>query len=1112
MSSKLPSNIEKIRENIAELVALYNNNNNNKVIPETPINNQNDDIYIVHNDTIGSLNYDTLTESIVTICKLMNVEHLDANKLSKNILPKLKTYNTLSEVEDQIINCASEMVCDHYDYPSIAMWIIIENLHRNTHDNYLDVVHEMRSNTNKKGKPAPIVSEGFAEYVEKHYEEINSVLRYERDYKISIFGYRTLEKAYLKKLTNGKIIERPQHMYMRVAIALHYRTERIDLIIKTYEELSQGYFTHATPTLFNSGTTHEQLSSCFLLGIDDDMEAIGECWKNCAIISKYAGGIGVHATNIRCFGAYINSTQGRASGLRVLPVFDKISHYADQGGKRPGSIVIYIEPWHADIFFFIDLKKNTGAETERARDLFLGLMINDIFMERVESDGLWSLMCPSECPNLLNKYGDEFSEIYAEYESEGKYIKQIPARDLWFRIMESQIESGVPYIIFKDAANRKSNQINIGVINGSNLCVSGDTMLLTSRGYFNIRSLENRIIDVWNGEEFSKVLVEKTGEDQEMMEICFSNGSVLKCTPQHKFYINHNNNIIETTASELKIGDKMIKCQYPIVKEGLNDFDNPYLLGFSNRENILNKSYYDVDALSSKLISEINCKFDDANKNIVPINYNLEIKLKWLSGLFDRNFFTCKKSNQKIINDNNRCIFSQNKDFIIDLQYMLQTLGCQSRFKYSKRKNYYKLTVNSSQLNNLTKYGFNTEFLNTKSKSRKIRQSVRVTKLTKLTENEDTYCFTEYKKHMAVFNGILTGQCAEILEVSDSEQYSTCNLASICLPKYINYVEGSAVYNYNKLYENARIVTRNLNNVIDINFYPVDKTRVTNLRDRPIGVGVQGLADVFAMFKTPFDSELAKQLNKNIFETIYFGALTESMIIAKEQGHYRTFIGSPLSKGKFQFDLWGLERNQLSGMWDWDGLMEEIKIHGVANSLVTACMPTASTAQIMNNNEAFEPYTENIYTRSTMAGDYYIINKHLMKDLMELGLWNSEMIDLIKYYEGSIANISSIPDEIKMIYRTVWEIPQQSIIQMAADRGPFIDQTQSMNIFISKPDYVKLNSCLFDAWKKGLKTGMYYLRSKAVSEANKFGIDIDKINKFEAVKKPVETECLMCSA
>ena len=620
---------------------------------------------------------------------------------------------------------------------------------------------------------------------------------------------KTLEKSYLKRNINGKIVERPQHLFMRMAIGIHYRTNRMDLILETYELLSLNYFIHGTPTMYNIGTMMEQCSSCYLLGCSDSMHGLTDCLKESMLISASGGGISISATVIRGIGAYIKKTQGKAGGMRVLLVFNAASRYADQGGKRRGAFAIYLEPWHKDIEFFLDLKKNTGAETERARDLFFGLMINDIFMERVEQDGDWCLMCPSECPKLVSKYGAEFNTNYLEYEKNGPYVKKIKARELWFKIMESQIETGVPYIIFKDAANSKSNQQNIGVINSSNLC-------------------------------------------------------------------------------------------------------------------------------------------------------------------------------------------------------------------------------------------------------------------------------------------------AEILEVSSANETSVCNLVSICLPKFVYYDNGKPMIDYHSLYKSARVVCRNLNNVIDINDYPTEKTRMTNLRDRPLGMGVQGLADVFIMLKTPFDSELARDINRKIFETIYFGALTESVSIAKHTKPYDTFPSSPFSKGLFQFDLWpNFDYQSLSGMWDWESLRKKMVLYGTANSLLTTCMPTASTAQIMANNESIEPYTENIYIRSTLAGEHYIVNKHLMKDLIELGLWNNDMLDMIKYYEGSIANIVEIPDHIKQIYRTVWEIPQKSLIDMSADRAPFIDQTQSLNIFIQKPSFIKLASCLFHGWKRGLKTGMYYLRSKAASEANKFGIDISKIQEIE---------------
>lgn len=790
------------------------------------------------NQKLRILTKESIHQYIDAICKKTGTKYLDINKLVNNIYPKLKQVNTMKELDEQIVSCSTEMIVDHYDYPTIGVWILVNELHKNTSDDYLMVCEKLYNNVNKKGKHSPIISEEYYQFIKKYHREINAALHYERDYQLSIFGLRTLEKAYLKREVNGRLIERPQHMFMRVAICLHYRENRLDRIFESYELMSQGFFTHATPTLFNAGTKREQLSSCFLLGIDDDMEAIGECWKDCAVLSKYAGGLGINVSNIRSNGAYIDSTQGTASGMKLLTVFNQIARYADQGGKRAGSIAIYLEPWHADIYFFLDLKKHTGAETERARDLFLGLMINDVFMKRVENDEVWSLMCPCDCPNILNKYGKEFEEAYVQYEKEKKFIKQIRAQDLWFKIMEIQIESGVPYIVFKDAINEKSNQKHLGVINGSNLC-------------------------------------------------------------------------------------------------------------------------------------------------------------------------------------------------------------------------------------------------------------------------------------------------CEIALISTAHEYSVCTLSSICLPKFCKEVNGKMEFDYQKLYQVSRVVCRNLDNIIDLNYYPVKKTRISNFKHRPIGIGVQGLADVFALFKTPFGSPLARELNKKIFETIYFGAMTESVEMAKEKGAYSSFPGSPLSQGIFQFQMWGVNENQLSGMWDWSGLREKLFKYGARNSEVTTCMPTASTAQILNNNEACEPYTENIYTRSTLAGDYYVINRHLMKDLMELGLWNQDMIDFIKYYEGSIAQIPTIPNNIKEIYRTAWEIPQKHIVEMDADRAIFITMTQSSNRFIAKPTFALINSVLFYAWRKGLKTGMYYLRSKAPTGANQFGIDIDKIKEIESKKKKKMEElpckfipkhllkpgdCMVCSA
>lgn len=1019
--------------------------------------NNMENIYIIDNHKVKILGRNTIRKYIAAICDKINIGHLDLDKITDNVYPKLKLKNTIQDVNEQIIACATEMVIDHYDYPYIATYILIDVLHRSTHSDYLDVANALRSNINNKGIIAPIISDSFYQFVKRHHSEITAALNYERDFEMTVFGYRTLEKAYLKKLINDKIIERPQHLWMRIAIGIHHHTGRIDKVIETYNLFSQGYCIHGSPTLYNCGTNYPQLSSCYLLGINDDMESIGDCIKNCLLISKFAGGIGINLTNLRVDGAYIHSTQGKASGMKVIKIYNELARYADQGGKRSGSIAIYIEPWHGDVFFFLNLKKNVGAETERARDIFLALTINDIFMERVASDSLWSLMCPSECPDLLNKYGTEFTDIYQQYERNGKYLRQVPARELWFRIMESHIETGVPYIIYKDSINYKSNQINIGVVNSSNLCVSGDTVILTDTGYQPIKTLKNRKVNVWNGHQFSETTVRQTGIDQKLLKIYFSNKATIKCTIYHKFLITRNGtDSIIKEAAELTVGDVLVGTTYPMIT-------NPGVAEF------LSSLARHIDRLGRVVINQDHML--------------VEIKGE--------------------------------KNEIRNIKSQLFQYGCYCSLSVliNEKGTEYLITIDEQNVALLIQLGLKTNIISLKvfTDDELMRQRfVKITNIVLLDTPADTYCFNEPIEHTGIFNGMLTMNCTEIVEVSSHDEYAVCNLASICLPKFVEKNDVTT-FNYQHLYEVTRKVCYNLNNVIDINYYPIDHGKTSNLRHRPIGIGVQGLADVFMLFRTPFDSDLARDINKKIFETIYFGALTESMTLAREHGYYETYPGSPLSQGKFQFDLWGV---QPSGLWDWEWLRSQILLYGVRNSLTTTCMPTATTSQIMGNNECIEPYTENIYNRTTLAGDYYVINKHLMKDLMKLNLWNDDMIDTIKYYEGSVQSIDGIPDDVKKIYRTVWEIPQMSLIEMSADRGPFIDQTQSLNIFISKANFSTLNTCLFYGWRLGLKTGMYYLRSKATSEANQFGIDIARIKKIEAKKCSLKSNgvCDVCSS
>jgi ribonucleoside-diphosphate reductase alpha chain len=641
----------------------------------------------------------------------------------------------------------------------------------------------------KTGQNAPMISKETWKVIRDHAAELDDAILYDRDFSYDFFGFKTLERSYLMKI-DGKVVERPQHMIMRVAVGIH--GEDIPAAIETYELLSEKWFTHATPTLFNAGTPKPQLSSCFLLTMkDDSIDGIYDTLKNCAKISQSAGGIGLSIHNVRAKGSYIKGTGGTSNGIvPMLRNFDMTARYVDQGGgKRKGSFAIYLEPWHADVFDFLDLKKNHGKDEMRARDLFYAMWIPDLFMKRVEANEMWSLFCPNEAPGLADCYGEEFERLYEKYEKENRFRRQVKAQDLWFEILESQIETGTPYILYKDAANKKSNQKNLGTIKSSNLCT-------------------------------------------------------------------------------------------------------------------------------------------------------------------------------------------------------------------------------------------------------------------------------------------------EIIEYTSPDEIAVCNLASIALPKFVT-AEGT--FDHQKLYEITKVATRNLNKVIDVNYYPVAEARNSNMRHRPIGLGVQGLADTFIALRMPFDSEEARGLNRDIFETIYFGAMEASMELSKIQGPYESYKGSPVSKGIFQFDMWGVTPS--SGRWNWEQLKREVKQHGVRNSLLVAPMPTASTSQILGNNECFEPYTSNIYTRRTLSGEFIVVNKHLMKDLMAAGLWSESMRQKLIGANGSIQSINEIPQNIKDIYKTVWEISQKAIIDMSADRGAYICQSQSLNIHITNPNFGKLTSMHFYAWKKGLKTGMYYLRSTAAADA-----------------------------
>jgi ribonucleoside-diphosphate reductase alpha chain len=758
--------------------------------------------------------FDKITARIRKLCYGLN-ELVDPLKVAMRVIDGLYDGVTTSELDNLAAEIAATMTTAHPDYARLAARISVSNLHKSTKKTFSEVMHDLYTYVNPRtGKDAPLLSDEVYEVIMKNKEKLDSTIIYNRDFGYDYFGFKTLERSYLLKL-NGKIAERPQHMLMRVSIGIHL--DDLDAAIETYTLMSKKYFTHATPTLFNSGTPKPQMSSCFLLTMkDDSIDGIYDTLKQTAKISQSAGGIGLAMHNIRATGSYIAGTNGTSNGIvPMLRVYNDTARYVDQGGgKRKGSFAVYLEPWHADIFDFLDLKKNHGKEEMRARDLFYAMWIPDLFMKRVQEDGEWTLMCPNECPGLPDTHSEEFETLYTTYEKEGKGRKTIKARELWEKITESQIETGTPYMLYKDAANRKSNQQNLGTIRSSNLCT-------------------------------------------------------------------------------------------------------------------------------------------------------------------------------------------------------------------------------------------------------------------------------------------------EIIEYTSPDEVAVCNLASIALPMFIK----DGAFDHKELFRITKRVTRNLNKVIDRNYYPVIEAQNSNFRHRPIGLGVQGLADTFIKLRLPFTSDEAKKLNQDIFETIYFAAVTASMEEAKAEGPYETYKGSPISKGEFQYNLWGLKDEELSGMWDWGKLRKQVLKNGVRNSLLVAPMPTASTSQILGNNECFEPYTSNIYTRRVLSGEFIVVNKHLLEDLVQLGLWNEGLKQEIMRANGSIQHVDVIPQEIKDLYKTVWELSMKDIIDMSRQRGYFIDQSQSLNLFMEGATMAKLTSMHFYAWKSGLKTGMYYLRTKSAVDAIKFTLDTKK-SKQPKAEAQSETQVL----
>jgi len=1469
---------------------------------------------IKRNGELEDLSFDKILNRIRKLGQEAGIQ-INYQSLVMKVIDQLFDKIPTTKIDELAGEQCAVMSTNHPDYATLAGRIVVSNHQKNTDPIFSNVMKELYEFKDIHGINKPLVSDNLWNFTQQNKDALNEMIVHDRDYLIDYFGFKTLERAYLFKLGH-KIIERPQHMWLRVAIGIHgynNNLNALNLVKETYDLMSQKYFTHATPTLFNAGTPRPQMSSCYLIAMEDDsLDGIYNTLHDCAMISKWAGGIGLHIHNIRAKGTHIQGTNGTSNGLvPMLRVFNNTARYVDQcvhpetliytdkgpiqiqhcsiretkifnlqgdnevienvlehpyegeiyniktmhcidnlkitpehpifvlrnqkkgvnyhvienrlnkniisfewieakeltpddmlvysipkydvdvdnlteddcymygivlgdgsmhntdqngyislhtinkkhildfcikyfenkciqyrieinenttkirwnkninmpfryndiydinkckyvqskwlnlpitkskfilkgllvtdgcinnelvfdntsrhliesvrfislkmglltsgyirdrigeshetkrgiitnqkisyclripktkeicdlmnipydnknfykffkynnylltrvkniskedyngtlydlqmekehnymvhngiihngGGKRNGSFAIYLEPWHADVEDFLELKKNHGDEELKARDLFYALWISDLFMERVKNNAKWSLMCPHECPGLSDVYGDKFVELYEKYECEGKIRKSVNARDLWFKILDAQMETGTPYLLYKDAANSKSNQKNLGTVKSSNLCVAPETLILTDKGHVEIQTLMDQEVNVWNGEEWSLVTVKKTGEEQELIDVYTDDGSKLACTPYHKFYIQNSyssNSIQKVEAKDLKPNDKIIKCEFPVI-DGCDKMPYAYTHGFFCGDGTYNNITNEPERV------DLNEKFD------TPSHFcSLKDKLDWFAGYCDADGTISKNGENEQLQ-----VASINKEFLENIKLLLQTCGINPKiklgsnrtesylpdgkggYKYYEVKPLYRLLITSCDLYNLFKLGFNPKRLviSGNKPARDAKQFIKILKVENNNRIDDTYCFTEPKKNMGIFNGIITGQCTEILEYSDDKETAVCNLASIGLPTFVDQV--TKQFDYDKLHQVTKVITNNLNRVIDVNYYPTEKTKRSNMKHRPIGIGVQGLADTFVLMDIPFHSEEAKEVNKLIFETIYHAALEKSNEIAidrekfiketcltrydvlnelnelneyesavvlsknkceigdlKYAGAYSSFTNSPTAEGILQFDMWSTTP---SDRYDWSTLKESIKTHGLRNSLLVAPMPTASTSQILGFNECFEPFTSNLYSRRTLAGEFVVVNKYLMKELIDLGHWNEQIKNNIIANKGSIQQLSMLPDHIKNKYKIVWEIPMKHVIDMAADRGAFICQSQSLNLWVEDPTYNTLTSMHFYSWKKGLKTGIYYLRRKAKHQAQQFTIEPEQ----KVVEEEKDEICEMCSA
>lgn len=1038
------------------------------------------------------VSFDKITRRIQTLCKDLHVnEHKIVQKVVSSMVDMMETHviDTLSA------DIAVSFITEHPDYDTLASRILASNLQKKSPKCFSD---------------AMIMNQDLLEPLFMKYLniDIDSTIRHERDYTFSYFGIKTLMNGYL--MPN----ETPQYMFMRVAIGIH--GDDTEAAKETYNLMSKHYFIHASPTLFNAGTKHPQMSSCFLVSSKgDSIDGIYDTIKECAQISKWSGGIGVHIHDIRAKGSKIRGTNGTSDGIiPMLRVYNNTARYVNQGGHRKGAIAVYLEPWHADIMEFLDLRLNQGDEEARCRDLFTALWIPNLFMECVKNDGDWYLMCPDECPGLSDVHGVMFEALYMKYIKDRLYKKVVKARDVWSAMIKSQVETGTPYMLYKDRINECSNQKNLGTIKSSNLCVAPETKILTKTGYFQIKDLDGQSVDVWNGGEWSQVKVIKTSEQSKLIRVNMSDGTFIECTEYHKFHlqIGYGKETEIKEAQHLITGDKLIKWTSPIIQldKETPEWD-PYTHGFFCGDGTYHSTYSGSKTIpgvslygeKKKLVEHLDIRSTTMNEDAqgrintllqynlppkfkVPLNENIKTRLQWFAGLCDADGHTqgCPGNpTQKTIS-----VASINIIFLREIQLMLQTLGVSSVIgllkeagetelpdgkggkKMFNTQTCWRLVVSALGVETLLNHGLHTHRLDLHDftpVTRDVRQYVRVVSIEDTGRYDETYCFNEPKKHTGIFNGMITGNCTEITEFSSPDETAVCNLASISLPALVKE-DG---IDYVQLGNVTRVLVRNLNKVIDKNFYPTESAYKSNMAHRPIAIGVQGLADVFQMLQLPFDSPEAKFINKRIFKFIYWNAVDESCQLAQVYGAYDSYEGSPASKGILHVDLWG-EDNA-----GFEKLKMDAMTLGIRNSLLVAPMPTASTSQILGNNECFEPFTSNMYVRRTLAGEFVVLNKHLVKDLMDIGMWNKEIKDRIIEDNGSVQNLD-IPYTMKAIYRTVWEISQKSIIDMAADRSPYIDQSQSLNLHLEDPTESKISSMHMYAYSKGLKTGMYYLRTR----------------------------------